>query len=71
MGVFHRAAASSSFVDHRKVKDFLRQKGLPVSGKKSELVCRVSNFIETDELETELREAAFKELEVEVPITFN
>jgi len=47
-----RIPHSSWTVD--KLKEFLKEKGLSTTGKKSELVRRVSDFIETEELESEL-----------------
>ena len=53
-----------------QLKEFLKEKGLSTTGKKSELVCRVSDFIETEELELELGAVAFSDLLVEKPIAF-
>ena len=53
-----------------KLKEFLKEKGLSTTGKKSELVRRVSDFIETEELESELGVVAFSDLLVEKPIAF-
>ena len=53
-----------------KLKEFLKEKGLSTTGKKSELVRRVSDFIETEELESELGAVAFSDLLVEKPIAF-
>ena len=50
--------------------DKLKEKGLSTTGKKSELVHRVSDFIETKELESELGTVAFSNLQVEKPIAF-
>ena len=53
-----------------KLKEFLKEKGLSTTGKKSELVRRVSDFIETEELESELGAVAFSDLLVAKPIAF-
>ena len=50
-----------------KLKEFLKENYLP-TGKKSDLVCRVSDFIKTKELESELGAVAFSDLQVERPI---
>ena len=54
------------------LKEFLKEKGLSTTGKESELVRRVSDFIydfiETEELESELGAVAFSDLLVEKPI---
>ena len=63
-----RIPHSSWTVD--KLKEFLKEKGLSTTGKKSELVRRVSDFIETEELESELGAVAFSDLLVEKPIAF-
>ena len=53
-----------------KLKEFIKEKGLSTTSKKSELVRRVNNFIETEELESELGVIAFSDLLVEKPIAF-
>ena len=52
-----------------KLKEFLKENYLP-TGKKSVLFRRVSDFIETEELESELSMVAFSDLQVEKPIAF-
>ena len=42
-----------------KLKEFLKVEGLSTIGNKSELVRRVSDFIETEELESELSVVTF------------
>ena len=54
-----RIPFSSWTVD--KLKKFLKEKGLSTTGKKSELVRRVNNFIETEELESELGAVVFSD----------
>ena len=53
-----------------KLKEFLKEKGLSTTGRNSEVVRRVSDFIETKELELELGAVAFSDLQVEKPIAF-
>ena len=60
-----RTPHSSWTVD--KLKEFLKEKGLSTIGKKSELVRRVSGYIE---LESELGAVAFSDLQVKKPIAF-
>ena len=53
-----------------KLKEFLRQRNLPLTGRKNELVVRVLDFMETEELELEIDATSFKELNVESAISF-
>ena len=45
------------------IKKFIKEKGIPVSGLKHELIKKANNFIETEALESE-DVKAFKELQV-------
>ena len=57
-------------MDGGQAKGIPKREGLSTTGKKSELVHRVSDFIETEELESEFGAVAFSDLLVEKPITF-
>ncbi len=46
------------------IKKFIKEKGIPVSGLKHELIKKANNFIETEALESDLDVKAFKELQV-------
>ena len=53
-----------------RLKKFLEENGIPVSGLKHELVTKANDFIETEALESELDVKAFKELQVVQSVSF-
>ena len=53
-----------------RLKKFLKEKGIPVSGLKHDLVTKANDFIETEALESELDVKAFKELQVVLSVSF-
>ena len=53
-----------------RLKSYLKEKELPVSGRKNELIKRVADFQETEALEAELGVAAFQNLSVTPSLPF-
>ena len=53
-----------------RLKKFLKEKGIPVSGLKHELFTKASNFIGTAGLVSELDVKAFRELQVKQSVSF-
>ena len=61
---------SSCFWTVERLKTFLKEEALPVSGRKSELVERAADFLETEALETELGAAVFQNLSIAALLPF-
>ena len=53
-----------------RLKKFVKEKGILVSGLKHELVMKANNFIETEALESELDVKTFKDLQVVQSVSF-
>lgn len=76
-------ASSSALLKHldinpsswtvEKLKEYLKNKGLPISGRKVELIStRVLDFLETEEVEQELEATGFRYLKAaQAPISSN
>ena len=54
-----------------QLKDFLRDRRIPLSGNNAELVRKVTDIFETDSLENEIGAVPFQSVEFSPPPSFN